>query len=579
MKSMTNNVIGIVFIGLLFQSILSAVEIRGWNILSDNIDIAKKTIYHAKNYNINHLQLSHHLIHNLKEISDVSKLKKINYLVTLAHNEGIQKVYIWDHALYQKNYYPKKFFKENTNKLDLDNQEFWEWFRQDYRNKLEKIKIIDGIVLTFIETGMRIENQYSKLYPSSMQKFKKLINELNSVVSDYFGMDLILRTFSYNNSEIENIVGVVNDLNDDNIYIMIKESNHDFFITHPPNNLIDIIGKNKRIIIEFDAAHEFSGQGVVASIFPEFHFQKAKYFSKYENVLGYSIRLDRYGDTSIIDKPTEINLFSIDKGFSNYSLSSDQVIKQYIAKVYGKENVGTLFRVFDESDDIILSSFYTLGLNTARHSKLNFDYRSIYTRHVSGRWLENPVIYIKNSVNKEYHYWKDIVNYLSPKKHKAGQGFYKTTSSPSDSISYMVLNKLEIPDVIDKGWLVPEELMDENILKDILKEKKWSINKAKELLRLVDDVKSDINHIEYKKLKRMFERTLLTVRLRAAVAAVYYGARIKPNTLKISKIIKNNKFDANKVIKEIKNYKFSYPIGEYNWKKDSELARVYINDN
>jgi len=98
-------------------------------------------------------------------------------------------------------------------------------------------------------------------------------------------------------------------------------------------------------------------------------------------------------------------------------------------------------------------------------------------------------------------------------------------------------------------------------------------------LKLVDDVKSDINQIEYKKLKRMFERTLLTVRLRAAVAAVYYGARIKPNTLKVSQIIKNNKSEANKVIKEIEDYNLSYPIGEYNWKKDSELARVYINDN
>ena len=469
---MINKTLAIVFIGSFFQSILIAVEIRGWNILSDNIEIAEETIYYAKNYNINHLQLSHHLIHNLKEVSDKNKLKTVKHLTTLAHNVGIEKVFIWDHALYKKSYYPREFFNKKTDQLNLDNQDFWKWFREDYKNKLEKIKMIDGIVLTFIETGMRIENQYSKLYPSSTQKFKKLIKELNSVVNLHFGMDLILRTFSYNDSEIENIVKVVNGINDNNIYIMIKESNHDFFVTHPPNNLVDIIDNNKRIIVEFDAAHEFSGQGIVASIFPDFHFNKAKHFSKYKNVIGYSIRIDRYGDTSIINKPAEINLFSISEGFLKDYSSSAQVIKTYISKTYGVENVEKLFRIFNESGDIILSSFYTLGLNTARHSKLNFDYRSIYNRHVSGRWLENPVIYIEHGINKKYHYWKDIVNYLSPKKHKAGQGFYKTRSSPNDSISYMVLNQLEIPQVINNGWLMPEELMNESYLEDILKEKK-----------------------------------------------------------------------------------------------------------
>ena len=575
---MINNTFCIVLIGSLFQSILLAVDIRGWNILSDNIDIAEETIYHAKNYNINHLQLSHHLIHNLKEVSDKNKLKKIKHLTTLAHSVGIEKVFIWDHALYKKSYYPSKFFNENTDQLNLDNQDFWRWFREDYKNKLEKIKMIDGIVLTFIETGMRIENQYSKLYPTSAQKFKKLIRELNSVVNLHFEMDLILRTFSYNDSEIENIVKVVNDINDNNIYIMIKESNHDFFITHPPNNLIDIIDHNKRIIVEFDAAHEFSGQGIVASIFPDFHFNKAKYFSKYKNVIGYSIRTDRYGNTSIINNPAEINLHSISKGFLKDYSSSDQVIKTYISKIYGVENIEKLFRIFDESGDIILSSFYTLGLNTARHSKLNFDYRSIYTRHVSGRWLENPVIYVENGVNKKYHYWKDIVNYLSPKKHKSGEGFYKPKSSPNDSISYMILNQLEIPEVINNGWLMPEELMNESFLEDILKEKKWSIKKTEELLSLVHNIKSDLDKKEYEKLERMFDRTLLTVRLRAAVAAVYYGDRIKPRTMNVLGIIDENKSEANKIIKELENYSHSYPIGEYNWKKDSELAKKYINN-
>ena len=142
----------------------------------------------------------------------------------------------------------------------------------------------------------------------------------------------------------------------------------------------------------------------------------------------------------------------------------------------------------------------------------------------------------------------------------------------------MILNQLEIPEVINNGWLMPEELMNESFLEDILIEKKWSIKKTEELLSLVHNIKSDLDKKEYEKLERIFDRTLLTVRLRAAVAAVYYGDRIKPRTMNVLGIIEENKSEANKIIKELENYSHSYPIGEYNWKKDSELAKKYINN-
>ena len=552
------------------------IEIRGWNILSDNIDIAEKNIKSARNYNINHLQLSHHLIHNLKEISDSTKLEKVNHLIRIAHNQGIEKVLIWDHALYEKDYYPKKFFTKDEGKLNLDNEEFWEWLKMDYYNYIKKIDAVDGLVLTFIETGLRIENQSSKLYPTPALKYKKLIKELNSVINGYFGMDLVLRTFSYNQKEMDNILSAVNDITDENIYLMIKESNHDFFITHPPNNLIEKINGNMPIIIEFDAAHEFSGQGVVASLFPNFHFQKAKHFSRFNNVVGYSARIDRYGNTSIINRPTEINIFAIDKGFQKTYTSSNTVIQEYLNKVYGERFPQELVEIFSEVNKVILSSYYTLGLNTERHSKLNFSYRSIYTRHVSGRWLKDPVVYIQNGVEKKFHYWKDIVNHLAPKKHKSGDGFYKKRSSPDDSISYKILNELEIPRAIENNWLQPKEMMNEKYFFDIIKEKSWSVAKAEELMELVQCLESKIDSAKYHELFRLFERTLLAVKLRKSIAIIYYGNRVEHITDKINIIINENQTKANKIIDLIENYQFKYPVGEYNWKEDAKIAKTYL---
>ena len=48
-------------------------EIIGWNILSSNEKGAEQVINAAQKYGVNQLQLSHQIIHNLKDIRDTSK--------------------------------------------------------------------------------------------------------------------------------------------------------------------------------------------------------------------------------------------------------------------------------------------------------------------------------------------------------------------------------------------------------------------------------------------------------------------------------------------------------------------------
>ena len=51
-----------------FANLFAGGNVRGWIILSDNMDRAIRTIKTAKEYNINQLQLSHEIIHDLKAI-------------------------------------------------------------------------------------------------------------------------------------------------------------------------------------------------------------------------------------------------------------------------------------------------------------------------------------------------------------------------------------------------------------------------------------------------------------------------------------------------------------------------------
>lgn len=541
-------------------------NIIGWNILSSNESEALEVIDASVKYDVNHLQLSHNIIHDLNEIKDPSKAELVNKLIKSAHDKGIQEVVVWDHALYDLDYYPEEFKSEANGKLNLDNPLFWKWIKDDYRNMLNKVPEVDGIVLTFIETGARIEEQYSDKLVTSSQKQAALIDSLASIIIDEFALKLYIRTFIYNQTELSSILKSLDLIKHPEIIVMCKETPHDFFITHPVSHWIQNI--RFPVIIEFDCAHEFNGQGVVSSIFPEVHANRWEYYKSLPNVIGFSIRTDRYGTTTIIDRPSEINLFAIHSLTSDPSIGMEKIYDNFILDNYGEEVLVPVKQIFKNAPQIIMSVYYTLGLNTTNHSSLNFDYRSIYTRHVSGRWMENPNISVDHGVNKEFHYWTDIVNHLSPARHK-------------------MMNKKnikEIPKVLENKWVQPIELMNEEYLSYIITEKEFGCKLAKETLGKLRSIENDFSDsIKYSDLYNTFERTKLSSDLFLGMAKAYYGYRIfnRGESYRNTKLINTIKagLDEIKIASEtIKEYKKEYPIGQYNWKKDAEIAMEFFNE-
>ena len=535
-------------------------KIIGWNILSSNKENAYRVIDKAKNYNVNHLQLSHNIIHNLKEIKNTSKKDLVNELITYAHQNGIDEVVIWDHALYDLEYYPEKFKSAKGGKLNLDDPNFWNWIKEDYRNSLKLIPDVNGIVLTFIETGARIEDQYSNKLKSSAEKQAALVDSLASVIIDELHLSLYIRTFAYNKEELTSILKCLQLIKNHDIVVMCKETPHDFFVTHPISQWVQNI--NLPVIIEFDCTHEFSGQSVVASIFPEIHFNRWEYYKSLPNVIGFSIRTDRYGTTTIIDRPSEINLFAIHALNKNPHINMETVYDNFIIQKYGKKVLAPVKSILKNAPDIIESVYYTLGLNTANHSKLDFDYRSIYTRHVSGRWMDNPSISINHGVNKEFQYWIDIVNHLSPLKHKLADK----------------KNMAEIGDIIEHKWIQPKELMNEEYLSYVITEKEYGLKLAREILIELPQIKKDFKDEDaYNDLFNTFERTELSSKLFLGVAKAYYGNRIynRGDAYRSPFVIKTiiEGLDQIQTISnEIKKYEKDYPIGQYDWKKDADIA-------
>ncbi|HEV2478942.1 MAG TPA: hypothetical protein VGS79_04735 [Puia sp.] len=540
------------------------VAVRGWNILTDNPQEIDSVIDAAGRYDINHLQLSHNLIMDLRQVKDAHKQAQINGLIEKAHNAHIREVTIWDHALYDLAYYPDKFKTGPGGTIDLDNPDFWKWFRQDYRNMMTLVPNVDGLILTFIETGARAEQQYSRKMGRS-EKLAKVINNVADVVIGELGKKLYIRTFAYTDEEYQTIIGCMSYLKSNKIILMMKETPHDFFLTHPDDQFAGTI--NRPTIIEFDEGNEFNGQGVIANTWPEHILRRWKDLEARKHVIGYVARTDRFGNTSAIGRPSEILLYALKRYSEDTTVTAEMVYDEFISAHYGPKALPWIKKAFKSAYDIVTSSLYTLGTCTANHSNLNFDpYSSSYTLHVSGRWIHPPVVFVRHDVNKQFHYWKDIIQHIAPAR-------FKTPSAGLEK---------DAPDVLKNQWVTPQECMDEEYLNYLVKEKHYAVKKAAAALVNVEKARAFIEPGKYKVLYNTFYRTLLTTRLYEAVTKAYFGYRIYARgetfrTKAVTTSIRQGLADILSITGEMEAYNEPYPKGSWDWKGDARMALTYYS--
>ena len=137
-----------------------------------------------------------------------------------------------------------------------------------------------------------------------------------------------------------------------------------------------------------------------------------------ENVIGFTLRTDRLGKTSILYRPSEINLFAVYEATRNPEIETDSVILNYLSKNYGTPAVPYFYEAFKLAPEIIMSSFYTLGINTTDHSQIDFAYKPSFIRKISISEAEDKEIGIGHGVDKTFRYWSEIVNHLAPPEFK-----------------------------------------------------------------------------------------------------------------------------------------------------------------
>jgi hypothetical protein len=548
------------------KPLTAETPVRGWTILTDHEADALATIAAAPRYEINHIQLSHEIVHNLREIKDPARCALVNRLTDAAHAAGVAEVVLWDHAFYSLNYYPDEFRTGPDRTLDLDNPKFWDWFKADYRAMLDRVPHADGLVLTFIETGARAERQYSKKLTTDQQKLAAVVDAVADVVIGERHLNLYARTFSYTHAEYANIIGAINLLQHREIRLMMKETPHDFFLTHPNDRYAGTI--DRPTLMEFDVAGEFNGQGIAAGTWPEYILRRWRDFARRPHIIGYTARTDRYGDTHLVGRPEEIDLLALHDGALDPNTTAEQIYDKFITARYGSAALGPVKAAFKNAFDIATSSLYTLGSVSANHSSLDFDpYTSNYVLQVSGKWYNPPISYVAHGVNREFHAWRDVINHLAPPFVKAPENHRQWE---------------EVPDVIAAGWIQPGEAMNDEYLRYVVTEKTYGVKLAEESVRLIDSARSALKPADFDQLHHHFMHTLLTARLQRAVAAAYFGFRAwsrggAERTDYVTATTRAGLAEIREVAKLIRAYPAKPATGQWNWTKDADNAERYFN--
>jgi hypothetical protein len=537
--------------------------VRGWNILSDNVELGLKAIDSCRFYDINHLQLSHYNIMNLNHVRDAHRLETTRTFIRAAQEQGVENIYVWDRALYELEYYPDEF-KMELGLINLDNPEFWNWIKADYRSMLDSLPDIRGIILTFVETGAHVEDQHSERMQTEGQKLAGLVDSLATVIIDERGLELIIRTFVHRPQELESMIECANLIIHPKVKIMSKEVPHDFFIPHPVSEFIKRYDRDA--IIEFDLGHEYNGQGVVASIMPELTIKRWKYFARQPNVIGYVARTDRELTSQNVGRATEVNMYALKRITEDTTLTAETIVEEFIEMRYGKKAVPYLKEVFMETDEIIESMFYTLGLQINWHSGLNTENQNSYSTHVSGVWMDNPVIYVGHDVNKTFHFWKDAVEHLAPPRFK-GKEFMDHRGNLSKTILGEHLHY-----VIDSGWVTPEEKMNKEYLDYVVAEKRFCENKAAWALEKVRKAAEVIEPGEvYHELLHLYERTYMTAQLWEACFSAYFGFRYyttNQNDEEVNELIRSSLKKIEDTSEEMLAYEHDNIKGQMDWIRD-----------
>lgn len=298
-----------------------AMAIRGWILLTYDMDYLQNIIRKAPSHGVNHIQLSHDILHHADlALTDVQRRTNVNDLAGLCHELGLD-CFVWTHELRRPE--PSMF---RDGKVVVD-ESTWTWIRDRYNQFFDVCPDVDGLVVSFSEGDFRIDSSDEVISSYTVEEmFRHLIMSVYDVCRER-GKTLIVRKFS--DEALQPILEAPEDL-----VVMQKCTTADWQVYSANNPNLGTYGTHRQIC-EFDLAGEYVGQGEIPWCAPAY-LQSRYRFAVGRGMVGMVARIDRNGRNAF-GTPNEINIDFFSALLRDSDVDVERFWKRWATERFGEE--------------------------------------------------------------------------------------------------------------------------------------------------------------------------------------------------------------------------------------------------
>lgn len=338
------------------------MQVRGWQLHDPNPAYCRKAIMLAPDYGINHVQLSHGIVHYADDLlAEPERAELVDDLAALAHQSGLEVV-MWTHELHDV---PAELMRDG--RVNFDDDALWEWLQEKYRKVFQSCPSVDGIVLSLHETSSPVydDTKVDSILPKA-ERVTKLVRQMYLVCHEA-GKTLYVRTFAYMPDELQWLIEGLRAAPDD-VRIMSKCVPHDWQPAYPDNPAIGAF-PGKVQIVEFDLGQEYYGSNALP--FDETGYLKKRLSHAVgRGCKGAVARIDR-GKRHCLGTVNEFNLKAFSLLVSDPYADLDGFWKEYCTETYGAEAAPYVERALRRTFDIVKGMYLCFGYSfMSDHSRI-----------------------------------------------------------------------------------------------------------------------------------------------------------------------------------------------------------------
>lgn len=328
------------------------LDIRGWQFHHRDADYLARAIPAAAAQGINHIQLSHNIVHFIDQIlDDADCLRVVRHAARLCRDHGL-RVYAWTHEL---NHLPDPL--RRGGKVHLDDPALRDYLAEKYARAFEQVPELDGLILTCNETPVPVfkDDGVDAARPATW-RITQIVNLLHAICAGH-GKELFARTFVYQPEELAWMMAGIAATHPE-VRVMTKCVPFDWHPFFPHNPALGQF-PGRIQIVEMDPAAEYYGQSLIP--FNQVEDMKSRLdHGMAAGCRGAVIRVDRKANP-ILGTLNEANTHAFSRFAQDPAATPDLVWREWTDREFGPAAAPAIERALRRTFAIVTKMYLTLG--------------------------------------------------------------------------------------------------------------------------------------------------------------------------------------------------------------------------